>query len=163
MPPPHYNVYECADGKWLSLGSLEPQFWAALCRLVGREDMIERQSDVSAWPAFEEHLDGFFRRKPRDEWFAELRDVELCIAPVLDLGEALGNEHQQARGMTVSVEDASLGTVQHVGVGPKFSATPASVRSTAPRPGEHTDEVLRALGRDAEQIAALREADVVGG
>jgi len=160
---PHYNVYECADGKWLSLGSLEPQFWAALCRLVGREDMIERQSDASAWPAFEEHLDGFFRRKTRDEWFAELRDVELCIAPVLDLGEALGNEHQQARGMTVSVEDASLGTVQQVGVGPKFSATPGSVRSTAPRPGEHTDEVLRALGRDAEQIAALREEGVVGG
>ncbi len=159
---PHYNVYECADGKWLSIGSLEPQFWAALCRLVGREDMLDRQADTSAWPAFEEHLDAFFRRKSRDEWFAELRDVELCIAPVLDLAEALDDEHQRARGMTVTVEDASLGPVRHVGIGPKFSATPGSVRSTAPRPGEHTDDVLRALGRSEEQIAALRAAGVVG-
>lgn len=159
---PHYNVYECADGKWISLGSLEPQFWAALCRLAGREDMVERQADASAWPAFEEHLDALFRQRTRDEWFAELRDVELCVAPVLDLAEALADEHQQARGMTVTVRDASLGEVRQVGVGPKFSATPGSVRSTAPRPGEHTDEVLRGLGRDESQIAALREAGVVG-
>ena len=159
---PHYNVYECADGKWLSIGSLEPQFWAALCRLVGREDMLEHQADVAAWPAFEAHLDAFFRQRPRDAWFEELREIELCIAPVLDLAEALADEHQQARGMTVTVEDASAGAVRQVGVGPKFSATPGAVRSTAPRPGEHTDEVLRALGRSADEIAALRATGVVG-
>ncbi|MGE3960811.1 MAG: CaiB/BaiF CoA transferase family protein [Dehalococcoidia bacterium] len=159
---PHYNVYECADGKWLSIGSLEPQFWAALCRLVGREDMLARQGDAAAWPEFEAHLDAYFRRKTRAEWFAELRDVELCIAPVLDLAEALADEHQQARGMRVSVEDPALGRVDQVGVGPKFSATPGSVRSTAPRAGEHTDAVLRELGRTEEQIAALRKAGVVG-
>jgi crotonobetainyl-CoA:carnitine CoA-transferase CaiB-like acyl-CoA transferase len=159
---PHYNVYECADGRWLSLGSLEPQFWAALCRLVGREDMTSRQADAGAWPEFEAHLDAFFRQKPRDEWFRELREIELCIAPVLDLREALEDEHQRARGMTVAVTDASHGEVRQVGVGPKFSKTPGSVRSTAPRPGEHTDEVLRALGRDDEQIAALRAEGVVG-
>ncbi|GMU41302.1 MAG: CoA transferase [Chloroflexota bacterium] len=158
---PHYNVYECADGKWISIGSLEPQFWANLCRVVGREDMLDGEYDAARLPEFGEHLARFFRAKTRDEWFADLRAVELCIAPVLDLREALDDPHQRARGMVVEVPDARLGAVPQVGIGPKFSATPGTVRSTAPRPGEHTDEVLAALGYEAERIAGLRERGVV--
>lgn len=158
---PHYTVYECADGKYLSVGSLEPQFWAALCRLCGREDMLDAEYDASKHAEFGAHLDAFFRTKTRDQWFAELCDVELCVAPVLDLAEALADEHQRARGMVVEVDDAVAGRVRQVGVGPKFSETPGSVRSTAPAPGTHTDEVLRGLGYDAARIAGLRERTVV--
>ncbi len=166
MPPlgggaPHYTVYECADGKYLSIGSLEPQFWAALCRLSGREDMLDAEFDASKHAEFGAHLDAFFKTKTRDEWFAELRDVELCVAPVLDVAEALADEHQQARGMVVEVEDARAGRVRQVGIGPKFSDTPGSVRSTAPAPGAHTDEVLAALGYDPPRIAELRQRGVV--
>lgn len=158
---PHYNTYECADGKWLSIGSLEPQFWAALCRVVGREDMLDGEFDRSRHAEFQAHLDEFFKQKTRDEWFAELKDIELCVAPVLELAEALEDPHQQARGMTVEVQDPVAGTVRQVGIGPKFSETPGSVRSTAPSPGQHTDEVLRTLGYDDARVAALREQGVV--
>lgn len=159
---PHYNVYQCADGKWLSIGSLEPQFWAALCKVVGREDMLDGEFDSSRHAEFQAHLDQFFARKTRDEWFTELKGIELCIAPVLELAEALDNEHQQARGMTVEVNDPVAGPVRQVGIGPKFSDTPGSVRSTAPAAGAHTDEVLRGLGYDDAKIASMRESGVVG-
>ena len=159
---PHYTVYECADGKYLSIGSLEPQFWAALCKLSGREDMLDAEYDTSRHAEFGTHLDAFFKTKTRDQWFAELRDVELCVAPVLDVAEALADEHQRARGMVVEVDDPVAGRVRQVGVGPKFSDTPGSVRSTAPAPGAHTDEVLRGLGYDTARIAALHEKKVVG-
>jgi len=155
-------VYECADGKYLSIGSLEPQFWSALCKLSGREDMLDAEFDVSKHSEFGAYLDAFFKTKTRDQWFAELRDVELCVAPVLDVAEALADEHQRARGMVVELEDAVAGRVRQVGVGPKFSETPGSVRSTAPAAGAHTDEVLRGLGYDGARIAWLREQKVVG-
>lgn len=159
---PHYTVYECADGKFLSIGSLEPQFWAALCKLSGREDMLDAEYDASKHAEFGAHLDAFFKTKTRDQWFAELRDVELCVAPVLDVAEALADEHQRARGMVVEVDDPIVGRVRQVGVGPKFSDTPGSVRSTAPAPGAQTDDVLRELGYEAGRIANLRERNVVG-
>jgi len=150
---PHYDVYECADGKYLSIGSLEPQFWEALCRVVGREDMIDAEYDQSRHAEFREHLTAFFRTKTRDEWFAELQGIELCVAPVLNLEEALANEHARARGMVVEVDDPVVGRLNQVGIGPKFSSTPGAVRTTAPHPGEHTEIVLGDLGYSAEQIA----------
>lgn len=158
---PHYNVYECADGKWFSIGSLEPKFWAALCRAVGREDMVDGEFDASRHAEFEAHLTRFFKQKTRDQWFAELREIEMCVAPVLELGEALQDPHLVARGMTVDVPDPVLGSVQQVGIGPKFSETPGGIRRTAPSPGEHTNDVLHALGYDEEAIGRLRARGAV--
>ena len=158
---PHYNVYECADGKYISLGSLEPRFWENLCQISGREDLIEHEADTSKHSEFTEHLRTMFKNKDRDTWFQELKDIELCVAPVLNLEEALHDPHQQHRKMTVTVEDENLGSIEQIGIGPKFSETPGSVRSTAPQPGKHTDEVLAGLGYDSSRIDSLRESGVV--
>ncbi len=159
---PHYDAYRCADGKFVSLGSLEPQFWAALCEVSGRPDMADKEFDSASHGEFKAHLTEMFATKTRDEWFEQLREVELCVAPVLAVDEVFENEHALARQMLVEVEDPNVGTVRQVGIGPKFSETPGNVRSTGPATGQHTDDVLRDLGRDDDEIARLREAGVVG-
>ena len=158
---PHYGVYECADGKYLSLGSLEPHFWANLCDVAGRPDLEPYEYDQSKHGEFAAHLTAMFRTKTRDEWFEALRDVELCVAPVLDLAEALADPHQRARQMVVEVADPRFGTIPQIGVGPKFSETPGTARTTTPRPGQHTREALSALGYDDAAISDLLNAGVV--
>jgi crotonobetainyl-CoA:carnitine CoA-transferase CaiB-like acyl-CoA transferase len=159
---PHYGVYECADAKYLSLGSLEPHFWANLCEVAGRPDMLPYEYDQSRHDEFGEHLAAMFKTKSRDRWFSDLMDVELCVAPVLDVAEALSDLHQRARGMVVEVDDPDLGRVSQVGIGPKLSETPGQVRTTAPRPGEHTREVLHSLGYEDGAVSDLLERGVVG-
>jgi len=159
---PHYNVYQCADGEWFSLGSLEPWFWENLCRAMGREDFIPYEYDTSKYPEIFDHFRAEFRKKTRQEWFEYLSQWDICAAPVLRLDEALNDPHNRARGMVVKVPHPVFGEVEQVGIAPKFSETPGQVRSTAPLPGQHTDDVLRALGRTDEEIAALRAQGAIG-
>jgi crotonobetainyl-CoA:carnitine CoA-transferase CaiB-like acyl-CoA transferase len=158
---PFYEVYETADGKYLSLGVSEPHFWENLCDVMGREDFKPLQYQSERYAEIEEHLDRMFRTKTRDEWFSELKGIDLCVAPVYELDEALADPHNQARRMVVEVDDPEEGTVRQVGIGPKFSDTPGSVHTTAPSPGQHTEEVLVSLGCGGDEIAALREQGVV--
>jgi crotonobetainyl-CoA:carnitine CoA-transferase CaiB-like acyl-CoA transferase len=160
---PFYDSYECADGKYLSLGSLEPQFWAALCETMDREDLKPHQNNPEKYDEMRAFFETTFKTKPRDEWFATMKPIDICVAPVLSLEESLQDDQMLARNMVVEVEDDKLGTIKHVGIGPKFSGTPGKVHSTAPRRGQHTDEVLTSIGRDASAVGALREQGVVGG
>lgn len=159
---PVYNVYECADGEWFSLGSLEPWFWENLCRAMEREDFIPHEYTQEKYPEIFEHFRARFKTKTRQEWFTYLSQWDICAAPVLRLNEALSDPHNTARGMVVEVEHPRLGMVRQVGIAPKFSDTPGAVRSTAPVTGQHTDDVLRSIGYDDARIAALREAGAVG-
>jgi crotonobetainyl-CoA:carnitine CoA-transferase CaiB-like acyl-CoA transferase len=158
---PHYNVYECADGGWISLGSLEPHFFANLCKAMECEQFIPHQYDPSKRGEIAAYFREKFKTKSRDEWFAYLRQSDICVGPVYSLAEALADPHNLAREMVVDVEHPTLGTVRHLGIGTKLSETPGKVRSTAPLPGQHTDEVLRALGYDEAAIRAMRERKVV--
>jgi len=158
---PHYNVYQCADGGWISLGSLEPHFWANLCRALGREDFIPHQYDAAKREEIFAHFRERFRSKSRDEWFEILKQTDVCVAPVYSLDEALSDPHNLARGMVVEVEHPQAGRVRQVGIATKLSETPGAVRSPAPAPGQHTDEVLASLGYDADAIGALRERGAV--
>jgi crotonobetainyl-CoA:carnitine CoA-transferase CaiB-like acyl-CoA transferase len=158
---PHYNVYECADGEWFSLGSLEPWFYENLCRAMGREDFAAYEYDPTKHPEIFAHFRAEFKKKTRAEWFEYLSRWDICAAPVLRLDEALNDPHNRARGMVVEVPHPTLGAVAQVGIAPKFSETPGRVRSTAPAPGEHTDAVLRGLGYTDERIAELRAAGAV--
>ncbi len=158
---PFYDAYECADGEYLSFGSLEPQFWAALCETLDRTDLQPHQHNPDKQGEIRAFLEATIKTKTRDEWFAMMNPIDICVAPVLSLEESLNNEQMLAREMVVEVEDERLGTVKHVGIGPKFSRTPGKVHSTDPRRGQHTDEVLASIDRDASAIGALREAGTV--
>ena len=155
---PAYNVYECGDGKYLSIGCLEPWFWTELCQAMGADKYTQHQNDRSKFDEMFDFFRGRFKEKTRDEWFEQLRQRDICVGPVLAMDEVFANPHVQARQMEIEVEHPTLGKVKQVGIAPKFSETPGSVRRTGPERGEHTDEVLRESGFSDAEVAALREA-----
>lgn len=157
---PHYDVYACKDGKYLAIGPLEPWFHRNLCEALGVELVPERAGPDDRERARAE-LRARLLERSRDDWFALLRDRDTCVAPVLDLDEALAEPHHRARGMCVEIQHPTLGPIPMIGVGPKLSATPGSIRSLGPPPGAHTDAVLAELGLDATAIARLRETVAV--
>lgn len=159
---PAYNVYETADGKWLSIGCLEPWFWAELCKAVGCEEYVPHQNNREMFPEIFDFMRRKFKEKTRDEWFQELRQRDICVAPVYAMDEVFDDPHVQARGMIAEVHHPEFGTVRQVGVGPKFSDTPGSVRSTAPKRGEHTEELLREAGLTEDEIVEMKAAGSAG-
>jgi crotonobetainyl-CoA:carnitine CoA-transferase CaiB-like acyl-CoA transferase len=158
---PAYNVYQCKDGGWISIGSLEPHFWANLCNVMGREDFVPHQYDGEKRDEIFAHFRGQFMTKTRDEWFEVLKQTDICAAPVYALDEALVDPHNVARGMVVEVDAGEGGKMRQVGIGTKLSETPGQIRSVGPVAGQHTDDVLSSLGFDASRIASLRERGVV--
>ncbi|MGQ9573257.1 MAG: CaiB/BaiF CoA transferase family protein [Dehalococcoidia bacterium] len=159
---PFYHVYETKDGKWLSIGCLEPWFWEALCRAMGCEDFIPYQVNADKYPEMFEYFWREFRTRTRDEWFEYLRQFDICVAPVYSLDEVFDDPQVRARGMLVELEHPTVGKVRQVGIGAKLSETPGSVRSLAPRRGQHTEEVLLDLGYSQERIGSLRADGAIG-
>lgn len=158
---PHYNVYQCGDGEWISIGSLEPHFFVNLCKAMNCEQYIAHQYDAAKRSEIAAYFRAQFATKTRDEWFAVLKQTDICAGPVYSLEEALNDPHNIARDMVIEVDHPVLGNVKHLGIGTKLSDTPGSVRSTAPLPGQHTDEVLASLGLDEAAIGNLKERGVV--
>ncbi len=157
---PHYNVYQCSDGGWISLGSLEPHFYANLCKVMHCEDFIPHQYNSEKRDEIFAHFRQQFASKTRDEWFEVLKQTDICAAPIYSLDEALSDPHNLARNMVVDVPHGG-GSVKQIGIGTKLSDTPGSVRSLAPKPGQHTDGVLASLGYGAPAIASLRDRGAV--
>ena len=159
-----YRPYETKDGGWVACGALEPKFWQAWCRGAGREDLIEQQF---APPGSEGHraVEAAFRERTRAEWEAFAAEHDCCLEPVLDLDEALGSELVRAREMVVELDQPGAGApVKLLGLPIKLGRTPGDPsRAPGPALGEHTDEVLAALGYDAAEIAALKESGAVAG
>ena len=157
----YYNTYETADGKWISIGSVEPWFFARLCEILGRPAYAEVQYDAAKREEIKEYLREQFKTKTRAEWFALLKEEDVCVAPVYTLEEAFADPHARTRGMLAELSAPGIGMVRQVGVGPKLSETPGQVRAPAPLPGQHTDELLKECGYAAEAIAAYRAKEVV--
>jgi alpha-methylacyl-CoA racemase len=152
-----YDVYETADGKYVSIGSIEPQFYAELVRLTGLEgEELPFQMDKTQWEPMKERLAAIFKAKTRDEWCALMEGTDVCFAPVLSLGEAPQHPHNVHRQTFVELD----GVVQPAPA-PRFSGTPVAVQRPPAHAGQHTDEVLTEWGIDADRVAKLRDAGAI--
>jgi crotonobetainyl-CoA:carnitine CoA-transferase CaiB-like acyl-CoA transferase len=158
---PFYNVYQTRDDKWLSIGAIEPWFYANLCKALGREDLIPDEFDRNKWPHIQQVFRDLFRTRTRDEWFALLTQTDVCVGKVYSYDELTQDPHLQARQMFLELAHPDLGAVKQVGISVKLSDTPGQVRRLPPRQFEHTAEVLGTLGYSAEEIARLQQAGVV--
>jgi crotonobetainyl-CoA:carnitine CoA-transferase CaiB-like acyl-CoA transferase len=156
-----YRPYEAKDG-WVTCGALEPKFWAAFCRGVGREGLTEHQFDKPGSDAHREVAE-IFKTRTREEWQAFNDEHDAMIEPILDLDEALESELVREREMVISYEQPEFGEVRQLGFPIKLSRTPASVERPAPALGEHTAEVLTESGYSAEEVQALEESGVAKG
>ncbi len=152
-----YDVYETKDGRYISLGPIEPQFYARLRQILGLDGSEwDAQHDRNAWPTLKAKLAAIVAKRTRDEWCELLEGTDTCFAPVLSLAEAPEHSHNQQRQTFTSVS----GVVQP-GPAPRFSRTPATIRRPPPHAGQHTDEVLAEMGMTDSEISALRQAGAV--
>jgi len=157
-----YRPYACKDG-WVTLGALEPKFWHAWCRGVGREDLVEKQFER---PGSEAHAEvaRVFLERTRDEWSAFASEHDCCLEPVLGLDEALASELVRAREMVVELQQPGAeAPVRLLGVPVKLSRTPGAPAGPGPALGEHTREVLASLDYSDDEINTLLESGAAAG
>jgi alpha-methylacyl-CoA racemase len=154
-----YDVYETADGRYVSIGSIEPQFYAELLRLTGLdgEPDLPAQMDRTAWPALKERMATIFRSKTRDEWCRIMEGTDVCFAPVLSMTEAPDHPHNRSRETFVEVDG-----VTQPAPAPRFSRTPPQISGPPRAPGSDTDEALSDWGVADDEIAKLRSVGAIG-
>ena len=166
---PYYAIYETRDGKLLTIGCTEPWLWENFCKAIGRPELARfaRKPDqfVRAANAEEEaarrEIEAIIRTRDRDEWFALLTKADVCVGKVYEVEEMVRDPQLNHRRMIVDVEHPKHGRVRQVGVAIKLSDTPGAIRSAAPLPSEHTENVLKDLGLSAADIGRLREKGVI--
>lgn len=159
---PCYNVYACADGKYVALGLIEEHFWQRFCDAVGLPALKDEQ-----WPTGEREaaqkqtLATLFAAKPRDQWVAELEAADIPFGPVFSMEEAFADPHARHRQMLQSMEHPVEGTIAQLGFPVKYSGTPCTLRSPPPLLGEHNAQVLEGLGYSEAEIDALKADKVI--
>jgi len=149
-----YNVYECADGHYISVGALEANFYQQLLLGLGlAEEALPDQSDQRSWPEMKQRFSVIFKTQTREQWMSVFAGLNACVTPVLSVEEVKDHPHLQARKTIVDID----GRWQPAPA-PRFSRTPGAIRSAAAKNGEHTQELLNELGLD---FAELRNKGVV--
>ncbi|MCO4809999.1 MAG: CoA transferase [Gammaproteobacteria bacterium] len=153
-----YDTYETADGKYVSIGSIEPQFYALLLEKLGLADDPDfaHQYDKQRWPKLKQKFADLFLAKTRAKWCELMEGTDVCFAPVLDFDEAPEHPHNVARGAFTEVAG-----VKQPAPAPHFSATRSEIASAPPDPGQDTDSVLSGAGYSEAQLAKLREQEVI--
>lgn len=152
-----YDVYETADGKFISIASIEAKFYAELLQRLGMEDEdLPAQMDRDGWPEIKERLTKLFRTKSRQEWCEILEGTDVCFGPVLDFDEAPEHPHNRARDTFIEID----GVVQPAPA-PRFSRTPSAVQRAPSEPGADTEEGLLAWGFSRADIDNLREVGAI--
>jgi alpha-methylacyl-CoA racemase len=155
---PWYDVYQCADGRWVSLAAIEPQFWSCLLELVGFDPItIGDRSDRSQWPAMRAQFVALFTSQTRDHWCDLLEGTDACFAPVLAPSEVAAHTHMAARGtLTTDGADQPLPA-------PRFTNADTPLPSKPPQPGQHSTEILQKVGVSNSEIDRLFANGVVHG
>jgi len=152
-----YDTYECKDGKFISLGSIEPQFYALLCQIAELDESIfGNQMSRDSWPGQKEAIKRIILDKTRDEWCELMEGTDVCFAPVLDMSEAPKHPHNIERKTFIDLEG-----VTQPAPAPRFSRTEPEVVSSPSVVGEHTDEVLTSIGFSDEDINTLKTSGAV--
>lgn len=148
-----YDTYETKDGKYISVGSIEPQFYQLLLKLTGINDPdFDVQLDMFKWPVLKKKTADIFKQKTRDEWCALMEGTDVCFAPVLDFNEAIHHPHNQERNVFVDVEGA-----MQPGPAPRFSRTQPAHPKAAPEPGADNDSALSDWGFSSSEIDQLKK------
>ena len=152
-----YDTYQCKDGKFISLGSIEPQFYALLCQIAELDESIfGKQMSRDSWPEQKEAIKKIILDKTRDEWCKLMEGTDVCFAPVLDMSEAPKHPHNVERKTFIDLEG-----VTQPAPAPRFSRTEPEVVSSPSIVGEHTDEVLTSIGFSDEDINTLKTSGAV--
>ncbi|WP_223590634.1 CaiB/BaiF CoA transferase family protein [Pseudomonas sp. A-R-19] len=153
---PFYGCYTCADGKFVSIGSIEPQFYQLLLELCGIDDAdFKQQWQKQDWPVLRQKLEALFMTRTRDAWSQLLEGTDVCFAPVLDFSEAFTHPHNRARGLFMETAG-----VLHPAPAPRLSRTPVEAGRVV-KNGENTLEILEQLGFSNEQIDELRNVGAI--
>lgn len=159
---PCSNIYETKDG-YVSIGCFEIKSWENLCHELKRDDLIPHQFATGQEKEnIYSQLREIFLTKTKYEWFEIFSPKGIAVAPVLDLDEVFKDPHVLHRQMVVEVDNPKLGKVKQVGIGLKFSETPGRIRSTAPLPGQNTEEILSVAGYSVDEIKSLKETGATG-
>ena len=156
----YYNIYRTKDGRYLTVGTIEPKFWQRFCDLIECPELEKRQYDFTHEDELLQLLEQKLAEKTQAEWLELIGGAEFCVTPVCSLEEALQSELTQQEDI-VQEADCDLGRLHYLGGPVKFSAAQSAITRRAPRLGEHTQEVLRELGYSEEQLAGLRAAKAV--
>jgi len=152
-----YDTYECSDGKFVSLGSIEPQFYALLREKAGLNDpAFDAQMDKGQWPDLKDKLATVMKSKTRDEWCEIMEGTDICFAPVLSITETIDHPHNAARKTVVEIDG-----VAQPNVAPRFFGTPSEIQGPPPEAGGDTDAVLAAWGFSSEDIAGLKSKEAI--
>ena len=156
---PYYNVFRCLDGKYISIGCIETWFWENLCKAIGLGTFGEVQFDKDKYEDIFQAMRSRFATRTREEWWMELSSLEdIAVAPVLDMSEMETDPHIKQRNMVVDAGIFGGELVKQVGIGPKFSKTPGSIRSLGRIPGEDTFDVLAESGISKSDIEKLLQS-----
>jgi crotonobetainyl-CoA:carnitine CoA-transferase CaiB-like acyl-CoA transferase len=158
---PNYNAYLTKDNKYITIGALEPWFFANLCRELKREDLIPHEFNPEKRAEIHAFFESTFKTRTRDEWFEILSKTDICVGRMLTLDEVADDPQVRARKMIVELDAPGGRKVKQVGISVKLSETPGSIRSLAPELGQHTDEVLGELGYSQADIERWREEGAI--
>ena len=159
---PFYSVFKTKDDKYLSVGAIEIKFWREVCKGIGREDLIQKgnaQDEEKEW-VFNE-LQKEFSKKTCDEWMEIFLHRDACVMPVNTFSEACNDPQIKERQMVVELDHPKFGKVQNVASPIKYSRTPLSIRSIAPKTGKHTIEILKSLDYSDEEIKMLKKQGII--
>ena len=152
-----YDAYETADGKYISVGSIEPQFYALLLKHAEIDDpAFQNQFDLPKWPEWKDKISEVFKTKTRDQWCEIMEGTDVCFAPVLNFEDAINHPHNVARKGFVDIEG-----ITQPAPSPRFSRTQPEIQGPPPNVGQHNESALKDWGFSDADVSSLKEKEVI--